>query len=399
MIFFGRFDFKKRSYKVYLQIEDDMKDYVQTLERRLLLSFEDDGNFSRIHKKAHKILCYFEFEELDHYTAIIQAYQRINLFFKYFRFVSNTRKYLLYKFGAVLDCDTDYMYFLPIIPTGFKSIEVQRDDIHVELIDGMILGVQSHHEDGAKKLDKAITLHNSAIRQQLPKDGFINLWSILEVLCPQENSSSKLQTILNSVLPILQNDYFSTVFETIDTDLKDNLSEEDYQNIINNIQVSDMLKRTAYFCLLPEYEQLREDYFRKMEKLPLLRQKIFTLYELRNNKRQFFSLSQKYRDRVEWHLYRLYRARNSIVHAGLVPNRIQVLGEHLHSYVDSIMLETAVKLSAQPLLDSVNSVFVDTRLLVRKKEKTFSVEKAISAEDINLLFNKFFYLSNRESGS
>ncbi|MCI7188726.1 hypothetical protein [Anaerotignum sp.] len=388
--FFERFNFKKRKYKVYLQIEASMKDYLSVLERRLSLLFKDDGNFSRIDKKENKILCYFEFEELDHYTAIVHAYQKINIFFKYFRFISNTRKYLLYKFGAVLDCETNHMYFLPVIPTGFKSIEIQRDNIHIETIDSIILGVQNGHGDGAAKLDKAITLHNSAIRQQLPKDGFINLWSILEVLCPQENGKSKLQPILNAILPIMQNDYFATVFETIATDLKDNLLEEDYQFLLETIPAPSIIMKIAYFCILPEYEHLREEYFEKMHNLPLLRNKIYGLYKLRNNKKDFFALSKKYRKRVEWHLYRLYRTRNSIVHAGVVPNRVQVLGEHLHSYVDSIMLEIAGKLSMQRLLKTVDSVFVDTRLLVRKKEQLFSIEESISQEDLHELFNNFF---------
>lgn len=392
--FFDRFDFKMRKYKVYLQIEDAMKDYIQIFENRLSLSFKDDGNFSRINRKTNKILCYFEFDELDYYTAIDHAYQKINVFFKYFRFISNTKKYLLHKFGAVLDCETNRIFFLPIIPTGFKSIEIQRNNISIETIDSIILGVQSHKSDGANKLEKAITLHNSAIRQQLPKDGFINLWSILEVLCPQGSAQNKLNPILDAILPIMQNDYFTTVFGSIATDLKDNLSENDYKTLLDAIITPDKdnrLMKAAYFCLLPEYEQLREDYFKKMPNLPLLRNKIYTMYELRNNKKDFFALSQQYRKRVKWHLYRLYRTRNSIVHAGRVPSRIQVLGEHLHSYVDSIMFETAIKLSSQNQLKTIDSVFVDTQLLVRKKEQHFSVEGGIVPEDLILLFCDFFF--------
>lgn len=389
-VFFDRFDFKDRKYKVYLQISNSMKDYIETLEQRLSLSFADDGNFPRINQKENYILCYFEFEELDHYTAIVHAYHKINIFFKYFRFITNTRKYLLYKFGAVLNCETDKIYFLPIIPTGFKSFEIQRDNIQIKTIDNIILGVQSHSKNDASKLDKAITLHNSAIRQQLPKDGFINLWSILEVLCPQGTAKNKLDPILNAILPILQNDYFATVFETIATDLKENLPESDYQTLIEAIAEPDEIMKVAHFCFLPEYEQLREDYFEKMPNLPLLRNKIYSLYELRKNKKALFALSQRYQKRVKWHLYRLYRARNSIVHAGQVPRRIQVLGEHLHSYVDSIMLETAIKLSSQQLLKTIDSVFVDTRLLIRKKEELFSTNESISSEDLKLLFRNFF---------
>lgn len=67
-----------------------------------------------------------------------------------------------------------------------------------------------------------------------------------------------------------------------------------------------------------------------------------------------------------------------------------MLGEHLHSYVDSIMFETAIKLSSQQLLKTIDSVFVDTRLLIRKKEELFSTNESISSEDLKLLFRNFF---------
>ena len=51
----------------------------------------------------------------------------------------------------------------------------------------------------------------------------------------------------------------------------------------------------------------------------------------------------RYVQRVTWHLYRMYRARNAIIHSGEVPHNLRYLGEHLHSYVDSTLTEFIVK--------------------------------------------------------
>lgn len=389
--FFDRFDFEKKSYRVYFQISKSMDVYTEMLHERLGLNFEDDGHFYLINQKRRYILCYFEINALDRYCAISHAYQRINVFFRYYRFISNKRNYLLYKFGAVLQCDLDTMHHLPIIPTGFKSIEVQRDVISSHLLDSIILGVQAHHKDGMDRLNKAIELHNSALRQQLPKDGFINLWSALEVLCPQENQASKLDSILYAALPILQNDYFVTVFESIFHDLKDNLLEQDFINLMSKIELTDNVEKIAAFCLLPAYEQLREDYFKLLEDMPLIRHKIYSLYIMRENKKALFDLSIRYCLRVKWHLYRLYRARNAIIHSGAKPQQIQILGEHLHSYLDSIMLEIAVKLAAYPSLPNIHSIFVDTNFLVNSKKACFSTNDAVTLDDIKTLHSQTFY--------
>ena len=131
---------------------------------------------------------------------------------------------MLHKLCTVLDCDAEKTYILPIVPTGFKAIETQSSVMSPELIDQTIIGMQSHGRHGISTLNKAIELHNSALQQQLPKDGFINLWSILEVFCPQGDAPTKIEPILYSILPVLQKEYFKTVLNTISSDLAENLS-------------------------------------------------------------------------------------------------------------------------------------------------------------------------------
>lgn len=388
-LFFDRFDFEKRNYKVYMQVSDSISTYADMLTARLSLQFEDDGHFSLIKQRRHYSICYFEISALDYYIAVVRARQKIDTFFRYFRFLSNKRAYFLYKFGAVWDFDTQQLHFLPIIPTGLKAIEIPKNEISFDLIDSIILGVQQHRTNGMDRLIRAIELHNSALRQQLPKDGFTNLWSTLEVLSPK-NMDSKLDAVLYSVLPILQNDYFTVVFSSIYEGLLENLTTHDFETLMSTVEAQTELEKVAAFCLLPEYSDLREDYFGKMTDLPLLRHKIFCLLELRDKKKKLFSLSKKYRTRVEWHLYRLYRARNLIVHAGTTPPRIQVLGEHLHSYVDSITNEIAFKLASSYNLSTINSILVDVNLLIKYKEDYFSLDGQMTADDIRILFKQYF---------
>ena len=91
-----------------------------------------------------------------------------------------------------------------------------------------------------------------------------------------------------------------------------------------------------------------------------------------------------------WHLYRLYRVRNAIVHAGESHRNLQVLGEHLHIYCDGVILELIIKLSSSPSLLSITDVLLDTRLLVEAKKEHFTQTGSISENDIRFLLMDYF---------
>lgn len=388
--FFARFDFKRRKHKVYFYVSNVVASYSEMLNRRLSLQFEDDGNFNMIKPLRRCHICYLEIDEIDYYTAAIRAYRRINIFLKYYRFLSNQRRYMLNRMGYVLELESEEMHSLPIIPNGLKSIEVRQNEAVVQTLDSVIMGIQEQNSKAMEDLNKAIELHNSALRQQLPKDGLTNLWSILEVLCPKTETMSKLEVVLHSTLPVLQNDYFQTVFYSIYQDLSENLNEDSLDTLLSQIHGDNEIFKMAAFCLLPEYEELRDVQFKNWPDLPLLRDKIYKIYQLRSNRSALFALSTRYVKRVEWHLYRLYRARNAIVHAGETYPRIQVLSEHLHSYVDSVMNEVAFKLSDNNLLSDISSIFVDTRLLIDSKKDYFKDVGTITSNDIAFLLRECF---------
>ena len=94
---------------------------------------------------------------------------------------------------------------------------------------------------------------------------------------------------------------------------------------------------------------------------------------------------------MEWHLYRLYRTRNSIVHSGTANTDVQVLGEHLHSYVDRVLNELAFKMARNEAITNVNNALVDTSLLVRQKHSYFTSDGSITKEDIDMLHKKYYF--------
>jgi hypothetical protein len=175
-------------------------------------------------------------------------------------------------------------------------------------------------------------------------------------------------------------------------DLKNNLGNRKVSLLLKDITEFDKeICKIAGFIFLEKYEKYREDYFaNELKYYPNIRYKIYNLYEQRENREKLWHLSEKYCQRIEWHLYRLYRLRNAIVHAGESHKRIQMLGEHLHIYVDRVILELMVKLAKDKCLGTIQDVFTDTYLLLNKKKKNLKEPGNVDEQSIMLLLENFF---------
>ena len=384
--FLHHFNLNKEKYRVYINFFSIITSYKELIKNRLSINFCDDGNFSKIFpKNMNSFIGYMDVEAIDSYSASEKAYDRVNIFISFYRVLSNYRKKLVGKSVYVKNTVTGDELYVTISPDGYKTIEAdQKEKLHTP-IDNSVLGCQE--KMGYMSLRKIIELHNKSLNQNDYDDGFINLWSILEVVSSDSNDNSKINKVLHSVLPILQNDYFAKYFSALHDDLCNALSKEEYRKLIDIIaEDGGMLYRIACFTLLDKYEQERENLFLKLGGYPNIRQRMYQIYALRKEKNAIFKLSEDYVQRLSWHIYRLYRMRNKIVHSGEQNKDVRVLGEHLHIYCDGIILELIMKLSKDDLFQTIQDVLVDTRLLVEGKKELFNQKSAVEEKDIHNMF-------------
>lgn len=393
--FLERFSLKKEQYRVYLSLNPILSEYKTLLNQRLHISFEDDNYFHkcRIYKKD--LVGYFDLDSLDDYSAVIVAFKKLDVFIKYYRVISNQRTEIVRKYGFVRGIDKTDVIKLPTKPFGYHTIETKPRENLKETVDQVIISCQNKTVTYLQ-LNKMVALHNSAISQQDLNNGFLNLWSILEIVTSDIPCESKIEKVISGIIPILQKDYFSALCENIHDDLLDNLSATDYENLMKEVTADSPWIAIAKFIFLPEYKDLLElYYFKKLERYPVIRQKIYRLNELRNEKSKLIQLSNKYAKRVRWHIYRLYRTRNSIVHSGKSHHRIQSLGEHLHIYVDQILFELLLKLSNEKTLITISDVLIDAKLMLQKISKTFSENSPIDDSDISILLDNYYYKTSK----
>ena len=121
---------------------------------------------------------------------------------------------------------------------------------------------------------------------------------------------------------------------------------------------------------------------------PLIRSRISQLHEdVFKDKKKYLTELARYGQRIEWHIQRLYRTRNSIIHSGDEPNNIVSLGEHLHEYVDELVLEMLERITQPDSLTSIDNVIIDSQTFIdRISGKEFQKNQKFTEDDVKLIF-------------
>ena len=385
--FLDVFDLKVHEYKVYFSVSTISQNFKTILEKRLHVHFEDDGNFNSFKHDRNKIVIYFDgIRARCPNTAAKRAYSYLDMFFSFYKYVGNKRSLPLQNRAMVIEKNARPVF----VGAKKQSFAIIEDINYTEIgeqSDFLITGLLNNAENEYSMLSKAIELHNTALAVSDLKSGFLNLWSAMEILSQEQGADSKLGPVLALVIPILKKEYISTQIRELNKAIKDNLSPEDYQRIYEQIAIEGCeTKKTFYLIYLDKYATIRNELFEKLSAVPLLRSRIHLLSSASTTKK-LNTMITAYSQRITWHMYRMYRTRNAIVHSGDVPNNLKYLGEHLHSYLDSTTNEFAVKLSGEIPFSSREDIITDLKFALSRLESFLEKDIPINEEVINVLLH------------
>ena len=131
----------------------------------------------------------------------------------------------------------------------------------------------------------------------------------------------------------------------------------------------------------------------KLETFPLLRFRIFSLNQQLKKKNNINRMIDEHERKVRWHLHRIYRARNCIIHDGNEIRNIENLVENLLSYVDIICERIIQKLGQGGEYCTVSDAILEETLQV--KEYVTVSEKIKDINEDN--FSVFLYHKAQEN--
>lgn len=159
-----------------------------------------------------------------------------------------------------------------------------------------------------------------------------------------------------------------------------------YSKDINNGFGSNDLEHTFAFLAFKSTQPDRDCLFASTETYPLLRYRVCTLSDSLQNSKEIKSLIKAHTQRVTWHLHRIYRARNYIIHDANSNNRLnEGLVINLHSYVDTLFSEVITHISISPYNDSIYDAITNHKLSVlimdekleNRKNEEITVDNAL----------------------
>jgi hypothetical protein len=206
-------------------------------------------------------------------------------------------------------------------------------------------------DKSAMKLRRAIRLHHSALISGEAENQLIDLWAALEGLVSRPGKESqRLQYFSDCILPALTLAYPEKLFLSAYRDVSKAVPE--VRDLILTLEGADSgFSKFVRLILCEEHGAIRHEFIEELKAHPFLLNKIWRLAELFKSRTATQNTLRKHRQKVSWHLARIYHMRNSIMHNAKSLPSLPTLVENLHVYIDTLIksLQKTAMLSPERL--------------------------------------------------
>ena len=359
-----------------------------------------------IHRKsgASKFLK-FTIQSKDPYSARLEAFRRLR---KHFSLLN------LYHHKYMLDINPNCLVYDRINDKAIvikdatrailkckdqrirKAIEIHRDTIS-----------KIHfNETSTVRVFNALKLHDEAIADINLENQYINLFTAIEVLIPKDVKSNKdrILQIYDTIVPYLCVNYYQKLIDSVLQSLYLWNRGETLARLNEVEEGSNHLEKLAALMVLSKYDSngvhnlTLDKLYAKLneDKYTLMINRMYKLHKILKDKNELLNFLQRHEKRLKWHIDRIYRVRNSIVHAGKSPKYLDTLVENLHSYLD-ILLNQLIYDNIENGYEDIEHSFTSCFLKYRSylSEISEEVQKRNNTSDLtnvdgNVLYKAIF---------
>lgn len=340
----GYFDYIKDSLKE-LNIEASHNTPEIRTERRSEKEFLEEKN--------EEYPCIIEFKEIEAFDAQSARDGAEGII----RSLASLLKYNIHKRdfswqNKVLTYELPKNYPLVIDPTVkpvHKRPDKELEDIPVAVKNIIDLIHKGNRDYGSRELIFwALKLHSEAICAETEENQLLTFWSFIEGILPPPGDVGRIDYILRSIEPLLLVDYPKKLIFDMQKNLE-TCGGPEVMKIIEKVEVgNNTFEKCAAIISIKENETYRDEIYSLIENNVLLRHRLYTLMKKLNSAKSIALTMREHRQRVAWHVQRIYRMRNMIAHSTerFPTYYIGNLIENLHSYVDRILdllLTTSIK--------------------------------------------------------
>jgi hypothetical protein len=392
MDFFALFNKPKESYKVIikcsnllLELSSSAFAFTSRISETLLAEETalDQRNYLKSKRRNEVFFITEKIEAYDPISAKIIAERRINKLSKLFVFFHHKQHPDWCSKALIINEVSSNTFLLDerVSPMSKgRDLKPEKAAIKLnQLIRGLIL-----HKESFAKYDRAIDLHGLAIENKYVENQLLQNWIAFETLLVGYSTKSKIDQVLDHLLPFLRFRYIERTIVEFSKDLM-RFDQKFFSAQLKKIDIGNNInEKIAALITFDKYKTNRDEIYNHLEKSPLLkwRLSLFNKYFGSPNEVQEFIATHDLK--INWQIRRMYRTRNLIVHAGRVPDFTEILVENSHNYLD-LLVGTINEFSINGnIIRSIEQTIEEVSILNLKHEHLIKANK-----DKNLNENNF----------
>lgn len=397
--FFELFDIEPKKYEVIFvasKMFQEIKESCESFKIDILIS-EDEGcqdfpeKFCRSRQGDELFLKVKDVKALDPHSARENAERRIELLGNLFVLFHHKEKTQWKPKALVLQSSPQSAVILkpPISPMkrGFDLRPQQAANQLKKVVTAFSL-----ESDSFTKFDRVIDLHRIAVENDVLENQLLNLWTSFETLIPSHPKKSKIQNIVDSLLPFLKVNYVFTLVERVTKDLV-NWDRRSLWPIVNKFPKGEkytLVEKVALILSEPDNDELKNELFKKLGDFVLLRNRCHEISELLKDPKKILAILKNHEKKVSWQLRRIYRTRNLVVHSNEVPPFLNILIENAHTYLDTFLSQVLSLATGNDRINSIHQAVTLTAMRAESYEAYLKVEtKGCTWKNVSKILNKY----------
>lgn len=213
------------------------------------------------------------------------------------------------------------------------------------------------------RLLNAITGYADAFHSESPATQLVSLWSSLEGLLPSPILDiPRIQSFLRDVCAAQQDLYLENKFSWLYVDLI-KLYRDEFTRALEPVTEyqEGVAKLFAALCF-EQHDKVRARLGILCAQAPLATQRMFELYDAAKTCGSLYGTVINHLEKVRWHLLRIYRERNRIVHRANPSKNVSSLIVNLNEYIlvclDAFFRAAAVEKKSFVVDDVFSEIFL-----------------------------------------
>jgi len=219
----------------------------------------------------------------------------------------------------------------------------------------------------------------------------ISLWSSVEVLLSDPpKGTARIVHYEQTIIPCICLKYIRRTTSAVFDELR-SIYKAKFVRIVRSepdFPTADDHTRFAFIMLKEENQPIRDKLLNLCSKNPLALYRLYRVRKECSSPKSILDTVRNHESRVKWQIYRIYRARNTLVHAGLSPTYLHSLVLNIFDYYKSavwtIIKHSRSRENALNLAEIVSDIGVCYEVYKNRLERMIS-EKSFNDDDINFI--------------